>query len=480
MDRHRHWLVITGVLLSIGVALSSQMFFQSMGILLISTSPFLRPRMVAGLAAVILAIGLWAVAAIEIDDPGLRMANVVLLCLLALLISVARESRVSAIDRMRAREASVLGSCADAILVVDAHGALQQANPSAMQMLPAAQLGQPLHRILEHRLENGEPCPGDCALAGLPATKHSSGETVLGTDGRIHVEYVAAPIEPDLSVISVRDVTERVTADGDRRALLESAIRLREQSLKVAAFGSARGAVDPDVPGVDLDLWSIPAGPGVAGGSDVVDVGRMPDGRVAILLVDGLESPGLTTEEAWTVLYVARAYVFSRVPLGKILERTALTLEAQEHPPRASVLAGTFEPATGRVEVALGGHPPPLVVRGNGSVEWLLAGGTAGGIPNGHVGQRATASTVLHPGDRLVLYTDGVIDGDRDLVEGLSALRSAATARRSIPGRGWTRSLLEALLPDGAPTDAATVLTLCRPDYAAAALGDARGHRGRA
>lgn len=482
MGRRPFWVNVAaagvGVLWSVGVALSSQLLLQSIAILLIAAAVFLRPRTVAILALVFLGIAAAAIATLNVEEPWLQAGNAVLACLLAVLISATREDRIGAIERVRAHEAAVLGSCADAILVVDADGVLRQANLSASKMLPAAVLGEPFHPVLEHRLENGEPCPGDCALAGVPAERHERGESINTEQGRIHVEYVAAPIDPDLSVISLRDVSERVAADEDRRALLESALRLREQSRKVVAFGSARGAVDPGVPEVELDLWSIPAGPDIASGSDLVDVSRMPDGRIAFLLVDGLDRIGLTTEQAWTVLYVTRAFLFAGVPLADVVERTALTLAAQHDPPRASVLAGTFEPGTGRTAVVIGGQPPPLVVRSNGAVEWLASVGAPIGVPRPASAGQGTAETVLLPGDRLVLYTDGVIDGDQDLVEALSSLRSAATARRYLRGAGWARGLLEAVLPGGTPADDATVLALCRPPLdglvGLPASGDAR------
>lgn len=67
---------------------------------------------------------------------------------------------------------------------------------------------------------------------------------------------------------------------------------------------------------------------------------------------------------------------------------------------------------TARVLLASGGHPAPLIVRGDGRVETLSAAGPL-------VGVDATASFAqtaadLHPGDVLLLYTDGVTEARRD------------------------------------------------------------------
>jgi PAS domain-containing protein len=465
MDRRRFWVNVVaagvGALLTLGVALSSHLYLQSMGILLISAAMFLRPRTMSVVAAAFLFVAMALILALDLEEPWIRAMNATLAAALSIMISVIRQEDVRTVDLVLAQESAVLASCGDAIVVVSADGTLQRANPAAAAMLPPGAIGSPLHELLEHRLADGRPCPGGCSLAGVPSSERGGTTTIRTPKGRRHVESVASPIDADLTVISIRDVSERVAADEDRRALVASALRLREQSRRVAAFGNARGAVDTDLPGVELDLWSVPAGPNTASGSDLVDVSRMPDGRIAFLLVDGLDEGGLTAEESWTVLYVTRGLLFAGIALEELVERSALTLAAQHHEPKASVLAGTFDPASGRTAVAAGGHPPPLVVRSTGAVEWLASGGAPVGVPQ-HEPKRRTAETVLLPGDRLVLYTDGVIDGQKDLLAGLSALQSAATARRSIRGDGWSRSLLEAVLPSGSPADNATVLALSR------------------
>ncbi|MCW2966591.1 MAG: putative sensor protein [Solirubrobacteraceae bacterium] len=60
------------------------------------------------------------------------------------------------------------------------------------------------------------------------------------------------------------------------------------------------------------------------------------------------------------------------------------------------------------VRTVLGGHPPPFVVRSDGSVEQI-------GIPGTLLGVRSDvrlqeSQTVLEPGDALLLFTDGVIE----------------------------------------------------------------------
>jgi hypothetical protein len=60
----------------------------------------------------------------------------------------------------------------------------------------------------------------------------------------------------------------------------------------------------------------------------------------------------------------------------------------------------------------------------------------------------------------LVLYTDGMVDGTRDIIEGLAVLRSSATALRARDIDGWARGLLQAVLPADVASGDATLLAV--------------------
>ena len=72
-----------------------------------------------------------------------------------------------------------------------------------------------------------------------------------------------------------------------------------------------------------------------------------------------------------------------------------------------TLLYTVYDPNTGEMAYANGGHPTPLVVHGDGSTTELpLTGGIALGVmPNLEYKQD---SYTLAPNDTLVLYTDGV------------------------------------------------------------------------
>ncbi|GGT09789.1 hypothetical protein GCM10010286_39110 [Streptomyces toxytricini] len=112
---------------------------------------------------------------------------------------------------------------------------------------------------------------------------------------------------------------------------------------------------------------------------------------------------------------------------------------------------GTLEPdpATGHVTVHLasGGHPPALVLRADGTAAYLR---TPGGLLVGVLPDAAftTATTVLCPGDTLLLYTDGLTEArtgkTRTDLYGEEAVLAFATGHAARAGTS-PASLVEAL-----------------------------------
>lgn len=134
----------------------------------------------------------------------------------------------------------------------------------------------------------------------------------------------------------------------------------------------------------------------------------------------------------------------------------------------ATLFMGVLDPADGTLTYVNGGHEPPILQRARGEAAHLKATGLAvGALPDSPYHADAAS---LRPGDRLVLYTDGVTDAEgaagsrfgKDRLAALSSARPEETASETV---ARIVSALQAHVGDGAPADDITLLVVHRtPD----------------
>jgi serine phosphatase RsbU (regulator of sigma subunit) len=108
---------------------------------------------------------------------------------------------------------------------------------------------------------------------------------------------------------------------------------------------------------------------------------------------------------------------------------TALQPEA----PITTLFLTRADTRTGELTYCNAGHPVPLVLRRDGSVEFLVAGGPVlGAVANATF---VTGRTTLNPGDTLLGYSDGIVECENNWGEqfGLERLVNAARSAASDP-----------------------------------------------
>ncbi len=126
----------------------------------------------------------------------------------------------------------------------------------------------------------------------------------------------------------------------------------------------------------------------------------------------------------------------------------------------ASLFFSVIDFERGVIRYVNAGHDHPFIVRADGRMEDLVAGGTVLGLIE--TGRYEEAEAAFGPGDRVVLYSDGVTDREDAQGQpfGVDRLKAAALASRRDPARIALYSLLGEIQGWAAGKDAEDDLTL--------------------
>ncbi|WP_435242199.1 PP2C family protein-serine/threonine phosphatase [Streptomyces cucumeris] len=185
------------------------------------------------------------------------------------------------------------------------------------------------------------------------------------------------------------------------------------------------------VEGLELAVHYAPAGTDAPTGGDLYDWFVLPDGTVHITVVDALGHGVTSTRSALNVTHAVRTLALEGHHLQSIVARTDEILLPFDRNVMATVLLVRVNPATGELRVANGSHPPALMLREDGTAEYLEARGRGIGFPL--PGSDRLVSDRLAAGDLLLLYTDGLTESRRDPIEGEKRLVEAAQSHRGRP-----------------------------------------------
>ena len=288
-----------------------------------------------------------------------------------------------------------------------------------------------------------------------------SGRVVVPLRGRTVLQgvLVLAPREDAGSDPLDLDV---LTAVGQQAGLALDRAQLYEQSATVA-HELQRSLLAGDPPGDARFEVATEYRPGVDAlevGGDWYDVFLVQEGVLAFVVGD-VVGRGLGAASAMGQLRSAvRAVAGPGVGPARLLSRLDRFVEQVEAAHLATLAYAEMELATGCVRYACAGHLPPVLVPASGESR-LLWGGRS--TPLGAYVQEPRAEGVvqLEPFDRLLLYTDGLVERrGRELDEGLDALTRTAAELRSAPLPEAVLQVTETLLSDEQGRDDVCVLLL--------------------
>src|SRR5215203_1117341 len=232
----------------------------------------------------------------------------------------------------------------------------------------------------------------------------------------------------------------------------------------------------PEIPGVEVGAEYLPVGEANEVGGDFYDlINTVEDGWICAIgdvRGKGVEAASVTALARYTIRAVTLKDDGPSEVLAALNEAMLRQLPEDRF---CTVACVRLEPQDGSagvgIDVSRAGHPPPLLVRPEGTVEEVGCSGRVLGVfPEAEL---RDTSLRLMPGEALVLYTDGVTEArspDGDFF-GEGRLRDLLSSCAGCDAVTFARRVKDAVLDfqEGCPHDDLAVLVLRASDGAAPA-----------
>ncbi|WP_328753500.1 SpoIIE family protein phosphatase [Streptomyces sp. NBC_00285] len=214
--------------------------------------------------------------------------------------------------------------------------------------------------------------------------------------------------------------------------------------------------------GLRVEVAYLPAESGIHVGGDWFSAIELPDGD-ALFVVGDVAGHGIDAVATMAQLrFTAKGMVITGSSLtGALTRLNTLLLHSRDSHGTATMVLARYDPDERCLVWAQAGHPPPLLVRG-GQVQYLdrPVGMLLGACSDPDFEE---ARCVLEPGDRVLLYTDGLVERPSEGIDpGLERLAAAVAAHHSTDP-GSLAPLLASVL-DGDGRDDVCVVDIRVPD----------------
>jgi sigma-B regulation protein RsbU (phosphoserine phosphatase) len=227
----------------------------------------------------------------------------------------------------------------------------------------------------------------------------------------------AIALESDrIAAFSEQDLT-LVTLFAQQAAITIERVLLHEQLLRESRLSHEVSIAAEILKG--LMPTTAPAYPGLqvfgrsrmaeSVGGDVFDFIHYPDNQLGLSIADakgrGLPAALMAVAHRAMLQALVSVELRLRATFGRISELLARAEPAQNF---VTAFYGILDITERRMVYANAGHPPPLAVRKDGTIEPLSVTGPALGFP--HIAPMREGYAIFERGEGLVLYTDGVTD----------------------------------------------------------------------
>ena len=262
------------------------------------------------------------------------------------------------------------------------------------------------------------------------------------------------------------DVDDEVTA----RAAIEQLL-FTQTAVAESYQRASLPAKLPQIAGLRFDAQYRPSAHELLVGGDWYDVFALPGRRVAVTIGDiaghGLRAAVVMNKVQQSARAIALWEGRSGVPDPvAVLDAMEQTLHAEDPELMATAIFGVIDLDARTLRYANAGHPPPLVRTRNAGVHEQPPSGTPLGWKFDH--PRTTSTLSLDSVDLIVLYTDGVVEGSKDGLDGLHCLCEAVEKLEDTPEEHAATTIFKATKPTPRDDAAMLVIHIDPPPIAAA------------
>lgn len=214
----------------------------------------------------------------------------------------------------------------------------------------------------------------------------------------------------------------------------------------------------PQLADITFESFYLPAYSSMAIGGDWYDAFELPDHSVAIAIGDvggkGLDAAVLMGKLRYSMRALVHRIVTSGTGGPAAILRSVEDALISEHPGEsATAFLGIISPDRKRMRYANAGHPPPLLVTRSPGTTWIERSDTPLGWRFDLM--REDHLVLLDGVARLLLYTDGLIECHRDIIDGLQKLQASDVVRDCSGNEGGLQRLVDDLCRGEAHDDVA-------------------------
>ena len=204
-------------------------------------------------------------------------------------------------------------------------------------------------------------------------------------------------------------ITRQVQASIENQYLNSQAIEKEKMERELAVAASIQQRILPEVlpkiEGYDLAGINIPSR---EVGGDYYDCVDLDNGKYALIIAD-VAGKGIGAALLVSTLDAALySYLEFDIPLTDMSERlNKLIYKSSPSDKYITFFIAVLDSKTGELDIVNAGHNPILLLRKNGTLEKIDAGGVGLGMFDFNVPLTGQKS-IMHSGDKLFLYTDGI------------------------------------------------------------------------